>query len=82
MLDDIKDIEKYKLGKEEHVTYGQAMPVNVDQEEQLCPPAQETCKTCAKCTYTDIMGHVHVQRLNVNNNTWPPQRSVGTFNQF
>lgn len=82
MLDDIKDIEKYKLGKEEHVTYGQPMPMSVDQEQESCIPAQETCTTCPKCTYPDVMGHVHVQPLSDINNTRLPARLAGTFNQF
>jgi len=81
MLDDIKDVEKYKSGKEEHITYGHPMPMSIDQEQELCIPTQETC-TCPKCTYTDIIDHLHVQPLNDINIMQLPPRSTGTFNQF
>ncbi|KAL0109814.1 hypothetical protein PUN28_013465 [Cardiocondyla obscurior] len=76
--DDIKDVEKNKLGKDEHVTYGHPMPMSVDQEQELCAP-QETCKTCLKCTYTDPMDQVHAQPLSVINNTRPPPRLAEGF---
>jgi NADPH-dependent 7-cyano-7-deazaguanine reductase QueF len=60
ILDDLKDIERLKLGKEMHVTYGQPMPSSVDQEQEICK-TQETC-VCPKCPYTDIM-NVYVQPL-------------------
>lgn len=84
MLDE-KDSEKRKSGNEDHVTYGHPMPMSVDQEIETCIPAQETCTTCPKCTYTDIMDHVYFQPLRDINNTLPlrlPLRLVGTFNQF
>ncbi|XP_011061242.1 PREDICTED: uncharacterized protein LOC105150086 isoform X2 [Acromyrmex echinatior] len=77
--DDIKDVEKYKSGKEEHVTYGHPMPMSVDQEQELCIPTQETCTTCPKCTYTDIIDHLHVQPLSDINITRPPPRSTEGF---
>ncbi|XP_018050789.1 PREDICTED: uncharacterized protein LOC108688834 [Atta colombica] len=76
--DDIKDVEKYKSGKEEHITYGHPMPMSVDQEQELCIPTQETC-TCPKCTYTDIIDHLHVQPLNDINIMRPPPRSTEGF---
>ncbi|XP_077274980.1 uncharacterized protein LOC143904292 isoform X2 [Temnothorax americanus] len=77
--DDVKDLEKYKMGKMEHVTYGYPMPTSVDQEQESCIPAQETCTTCPKCTYLDIMDHVHVQPLRDINNTWLPPRLAEGF---
>ncbi|XP_011639692.2 LOW QUALITY PROTEIN: gliomedin [Pogonomyrmex barbatus] len=70
--DDMRGVEKLKLGKEQHVTYGRPMPVSVDQEQELCVP-QETCATCPRCTYTDA-DHVHVHPLKDINNTRLPQR--------
>ncbi|XP_070149471.1 uncharacterized protein [Polyergus mexicanus] len=65
--DDIRDVEKLKLGKEQHVTYGHPMPPSVDQEQELCSP-QETCATCPKCTYANIMD-AHIQPLRGVNTT-------------
>ncbi|XP_072742772.1 uncharacterized protein [Anoplolepis gracilipes] len=71
--DDMRDVEKLKLGKEQHVTYGHPMPQSVDQEQELCRQ-QETCTTCpSTCTYANIMdAHVHVQALRGVNITRPP----------
>ncbi|XP_050455183.1 uncharacterized protein LOC126853449 [Cataglyphis hispanica] len=74
--DDIRDVEKLKLGKEQHVTYGQPMPPSVDQEQELCSP-QETCRSCPKCTYINIMG-AHIQPLRgVNITGLPPRLAEG-----
>ncbi|EFN84578.1 Gliomedin [Harpegnathos saltator] len=76
--DDTKNIERLKLGKQQHVTYGEPMPASVDQEE-LCSP-QETCAACPvlKCAYTDIADHMHVQPLRgVNFTGLPPSFADG-----
>lgn len=74
----MKDIEKLKLGKDLHVTFGQPMPPSVDQEQELCIQ-QEACTTCPKC-YTDFMDHVLVQPLAGINATRLPTPLAGTFN--
>ncbi|XP_012525384.1 uncharacterized protein LOC105830548 isoform X2 [Monomorium pharaonis] len=78
IVDDTKDIDKHKLWKEEHVTYGHPMPMSVDEEQESCIPPQETCATCPKCTYTDTM-NVHVQPLSDINITRPPPRLAEGF---
>lgn len=77
ILDDIRDVEKLKLGKEQHVTYGHPMPPSVDQEQELCSP-QETCRSCPKCTYINIMD-AHIQPLRGVNITGLPPRLAGTL---
>ncbi|XP_026827101.1 uncharacterized protein LOC105277676 [Ooceraea biroi] len=76
--DDLKDIERMKLGKEIHITYGQPMPPSVDQEQELCK-TQETCVMCPKCPYTDIT-NVYVQPLiskDINATHPPPSVTEG-----
>ncbi|XP_035720622.1 gliomedin-like isoform X1 [Vespa mandarinia] len=74
--DDMKNMDRFKLNKQQHVVYGEPMPQNIDLEE-LCPP-QETCPTCPimKCLYTDIDGYVNVQPLRNVNFTGLPSRLV------
>lgn len=79
----MKNIDRLKLGKQMHVTYGDPIPPSVDLEE-LCSP-QETCTTCPvlKCTYTDISEHVHVQPLrNINFTGLPPRVAGGFLSSF
>lgn len=76
----MRDVEKLKLGKD--VTYGRAMPPSVDQEQEMCIP-KETCTSCPKCTYTDIVdAYVNVQPLRGLNITRPPSPLAGTFNHY
>ncbi|CAL7948986.1 unnamed protein product [Xylocopa violacea] len=76
--DDIKIMEKLKVGKQQHVTYGKPAPQHVDVEE-LCAPHQ-TCAACPvlRCTFTDVAEYLNIQPLrNVNFTGLPPRLADG-----
>ncbi|XP_068986709.1 uncharacterized protein [Bombus flavifrons] len=72
--DDAKSMEKSKLGKQQHVTYGKPAPQHVDLDE-LCAP-HETCAACPvlRCTFTDVAEYLNIQPLKNVNFTGLPLR--------
>ncbi|XP_076234512.1 uncharacterized protein LOC143179263 isoform X2 [Calliopsis andreniformis] len=78
--DDIKNMERLKIAKQQHVTYGDPAPQHVDLEE-LCAP-HETCAACPvlRCTFTDVAEYLNVQPLrNVNFTGLPPRLADGVI---
>lgn len=76
-VDDAKSMEKSKLGKQQHVTYGKPAPQHVDLDE-LCAP-HETCAACPvlRCTFTDVAEYLNIQPLKNVNFTGLPLRLAG-----
>lgn len=79
-------MERLKIAKQQHVTYGEPAPQHVDLEE-LCAP-HETCAACPvlRCTFTDVAEYLNVQPLrNVNFTGLPPRlagKVVSIFPRF
>lgn len=70
-------MERSKIGKQQHVTYGNPAPQHVDVEE-LCGP-QTTCAACPvlRCTFTDVAEYLNIQPLRNINFTGLPPRLAG-----
>ena len=80
LYDDMKSMERLKIAKQQHVTYGEPAPQHVDLEE-LCAP-HETCAACPvlRCTFTDVAEYLNVQPLrNVNFTGLPPRLADGVI---
>ncbi|KOX68789.1 Lachesin [Melipona quadrifasciata] len=77
--DDVKSMEKSKIGKHQHVTYGKPAPQHVDLDE-LCAP-HETCAACPvlRCTFTDVAEYLNIQPLKNVNFTGLPLRLAGLW---
>lgn len=78
--DHMKSLDKSKVGRQQHVTYGKPAPQHVDLDD-LCGP-REICPTCPvlRCTFTDVAEYLKIQPLkNVNFTGLPPRLADGVI---
>lgn len=76
----MKNLERLRIGKHQHVTYGEPAPRHVDLDE-LCEP-HETCAACPvlKCAYTDLAEYLKMQPVrNVNFTGLLPRSADGVI---
>ncbi|XP_066591232.1 uncharacterized protein [Prorops nasuta] len=77
--DDMKSLERFKVTKQQHVTFGDPAPESLDLAE-LCPP-RERCASCptVKCVYTEYGEYATVQPLNTNVTGLPERLAEGVL---